>query len=107
MQAAYGPGGMDVLTDDMAGAFVVVTEDGCEFRVDLDERVVRTTGRGGSSPFARGEGEIVVLIELATCRVGEPMVLFIDLLVPGVWFTRRTTEPVERILRLSSGSLKA
>lgn len=100
-------GDVELLTDDMSGGFIVLTDDGCEFRVDLDERVIRMTRGDASGPFARGGGEDIDLLELAMCRLGEPMVLLIDLKVPGVWFTRRTTEPVHRILRLSCGPLKA
>lgn len=84
------------LTDEMNGVHIVETSDGTQLRVDLDGRVVTTYPVAGSS-IRRRRSEEVALILLATCRVGEPMVLLLDLDIPGVWFTRRTTEAVARI----------
>ncbi|WP_251449380.1 hypothetical protein [Microbacterium sp. Marseille-Q6648] len=86
------------LTDDMSGVHLVETDDGTVLRVDLDTRTVATFPTSGS-PIQRRSREEVDLVLLATCRVGEPMVLLLDLDIPGVWFTRRTTEPVAGILR--------
>lgn len=84
------------LTDDMSGVHVVETTDGSDLRLDLDARTV-TTYTATASPIRRRDSEEVELVLLATCRVGEPMVLLLDLAIPGVWFTRRTTESVARI----------
>lgn len=84
------------LTDDMSGVHLVETSDGTQLRVDLDARVVTTYPVAGSS-IRRRRSEEVALVLLATCRVGEPMVLLLDLVIPGVWFTRRTTEVVAHI----------
>lgn len=84
------------LTDDMNGVHIVETSDGTQLRVDLDDRVVTTYPVVGSS-IRRRRSQEVALVLLATCRVGEPMVLLLDLDIPGVWFTRRTTEAVARI----------
>ena len=89
------------LTDDMRGTHVVETADGTDLWVDLDARTV-TTFATPASPLRRRTREQVDLVLLATCRVGEPMVLLLDLDIPGVWFTRRTTEPVARILPTTS-----
>ena len=88
-----------LLTDDMLGRYVVSTNDGTEVQLDLDARTVRTFAGKAPAAFRRRNREAVELVLLATCRVGEPMVLLIDLGIPGIWFTRRTTEPVTRILR--------
>lgn len=85
------------LTDDMGGRHLVETEDGTFLRIDLDGRTAETLPASMETPFRRRRGEIVDLVVVATCRVGEPMVLLLDLNIPGVWFTRRTTEPVTRI----------
>lgn len=88
-----------LLTDDMPGTYVVSTEGGTKVRVDLDARTVRTSAGTAPAAFRRRNKETVELVLLATCRVGEPMVMLIDLGIPGIWFTRRTTEPVTRIIR--------
>lgn len=85
------------LTDDMAGRHLVETGDGTNLRVDLDFRTVESFAATAGTPFRRRNGEVLDLVLLATCRVGEPMVVLLDLKVPGIWFTRRTTEPVTRI----------
>lgn len=91
------------LTDDMNGVHIVETSDGTRLRVDLDDGVVTTYPVAGSS-IRRRRSEEVDLVLLATCRVGEPMVLLLDLVIPGVWFTRRTTEAVARIHRAGDGT---
>jgi hypothetical protein len=89
--------GEPFLTDEMGGRHLVETEDGTNLRVDLDSRTVETFAVTAGTPFQRRNGEVVDLVLLATCRVGEPMVVLLDLEVPGIWFTRRTTEAVTRI----------
>ncbi|MDZ8276368.1 hypothetical protein R2Q81_10465 [Microbacterium aquimaris] len=84
------------VTDDMTGVHLVETSDGTGLRVDLDARTVQTFPAPGS-PLSRRRVEEVDLVLLATCRLGQPMVVLLDLEIPGVWFTRRTTEPVARI----------
>jgi hypothetical protein len=88
-----------VLSDDMNGVFVVSTADRTEVRLDLDAHTVCTFATAGSSAFSRRDREPVELVLLATCRVGEPLVMLINLRIPGIWFTRRTTEPITRIVR--------
>jgi hypothetical protein len=89
--------GEPFLTDDMGGCHLVETAGGTSLRLDLDCRTVETFAANSRTPFSRRDGEAVDLVLLATCRVGDPMVLLLDLEVPGVWFTRRTTEPVIEI----------
>lgn len=92
-----------LLIDDMPGRYVVSTEDGTEVHLDLDARTVRTYPGTAPAAFRRRNREAVELVLLATCRVGEPMVLLIDLDIAGIWFTRRTTEPVTRIIHTGIG----
>lgn len=87
------------LADDMPGSYVVSTEGGTEMHLDLDARTVRTFAGTAPAEFRRRNREIVDLVLVGTCRIGEPMVLLLDLGIHGVWFTRRTTEPVTRIVR--------
>lgn len=99
--------GEPFLTDDMGGRHLVETEDGTHLHVDLDARTVKTFATTAETPFRRRNAEAVDLVLLATCRVGEPMVLLLDLEVPGIWFTRRTTEPVTRICIEAASPLRS
>lgn len=88
------------LSGVIAGAYAVSTSDGCRFLVDMDERL---TARLGSSDEVLIEAEQARsdrLLVVATCRIGEPMVLLVDRGLPNVEFTRRETASVTRIDRL-------
>ncbi|WP_313391619.1 MULTISPECIES: hypothetical protein [Microbacterium] len=91
----------DRLLDDMDGVFVVATEDGVAFRLDMDERRVTRTVEARTGHRAMLDSESAVLVAVATCRVGAPMVLLIDRNVPGVLFTRRTSGTVLNINQVS------
>lgn len=91
------------LTDDMPGTYLVSTDDGTRVRLDLDARTACTFAATGPAEFRRRNRQDVELVLLATCRIGEPMVLLLDLGIDGVWFTRRTTAPVTRIVRTRVG----
>lgn len=80
--------------DEMDGIFVVTTDDGVAYRLDLDERQVTRTVEVGTGVRAVLDPESAALVAVATCRVGAPMVLLIDRDVPGVLFTRRTSATV-------------
>lgn len=82
------------LSDEMLGQYVVSTEDGVDYLLDLDGRRLR---RVRSRDRGELDMETASLVMLATCRVDEPMVALVDRHVPGVWFTRRTTARVMRI----------
>lgn len=82
------------LSDEMLGQYVVSTEDGVDYLLDLDGRLLR---RVRSSDRGDQDMETASLVMLATCRVDEPMVALVDRHAPGVWFTRRTTARVIRI----------
>lgn len=90
---------MDSLTDDASGCYVVTTESASRYWLDLDRRLLRRV----SSPVfhallhLRRDGADVDLVEVVDCRLGHPMVLLINLNVPGVWLTTRESTPVVRI----------
>lgn len=84
----------DRVLDEMDGIFVVTTDDGVAYRLDLDERLVTRTVEVGTGVRAVLDPESAALVAVATCRVGAPMVLLIDRDVPGVVFTRRTSATV-------------
>ncbi|TFC16541.1 hypothetical protein [Cryobacterium glucosi] len=90
---------MDLLTDDATGQFVVATESGSRYVLDLDRRVLR---RAPGPVFQelrrlRRDGESIDLIEIVECRIGHRMVLRIDLNAPGVLVTTRISTAVVRI----------
>ncbi|WP_460800106.1 hypothetical protein [Microbacterium sp. GXF0217] len=80
--------------DEMDGIFVVTTEDGVAYRLDMSKRQVTRTVEVGAGVRAVLDPESAALVAVATCRVGAPMVLLIDRDVPGVLFTRRTSATV-------------
>jgi len=84
---------MRSLSDTSAGRFAVLTLSGSIYTLDLDQRVFE---RDAASPDhdLRRDGDAVHLIAVISCEVGEPMRLVIDLNVPGVDYTTRTTTPV-------------
>ncbi|WP_282847564.1 hypothetical protein [Microbacterium oxydans] len=87
--------------DEMEGVFVVATDDGVEYRLDMDKRQVTRTVEVRTGVRAVLDPESAALVAVATCRVGAPMVLLIDRDVPGVVFTRRTSAMVSTISQVS------
>lgn len=67
------------LTDDRPGTYLVSTDDGTRVHLDLDARIACTFARTGPAEFRRRHRQDVELALLATCRVGEPMELLLDL----------------------------
>lgn len=90
---------MDSLTDDETGCYVVTTQSASRYWLDLDRRLLRRVTSPLSHRFLRlrQDGEDVDLVEVVQCHVGQPMVLLINLNVPGVWLTTRESTPVVRI----------
>lgn len=84
----------DRVLDEMDGVFVVTTDDGVAYRLDMNKRQVTRTVEVGTGIHAVLDPESAALVAVATCRVGAPMVLLIDRDVPGVLFTRRTSATV-------------
>ena len=87
--------------DEMEGVFVVATDDGVEYRLDMNKRQVTRTVEVRTGIRAVLDLESAALVAVATCRVGAPMVLLIDRDVPGVVFTRRTSATVSTIDQVS------
>lgn len=92
MQIDNGPQGR--VLDEMDGVFDVATDDGVEYRLDMNKRQVTRTVEVRTGIRAVLDPESAALVAVATCQVGAPMVLLIDRDVPGVVFTRRTSATV-------------
>lgn len=90
------------LTDQDTGSYLVCTETGSRYLLDLDARTVLRvrTEIFGLTHALRRDGEDVHLLELVRCVVGAPMVLLINLFVPNVIATTRTTSVVVGIEQL-------
>jgi len=91
----------DRVLDEMDGVFVVTTDDGVAYRLDMNKRQVTRTVEARTGVRAVLDPEFAALVAVATCRVGAPMVLLIDRDVPGVLFTRRTSATVLTISQVS------
>ena len=99
---------MKSLTDEATGCYVVTTESGTRYWLDLTRRQLQ---RVPSPAFPgmlglRRDGEDVDLIEVVRCVLGYPMVLLINLWVPGVWCTTRESTPVVRIDSVPQGLVR-
>ena len=86
------------LEDDAVGRWRIITRTGTRYLLDLDRRLVRRQPdrSTGSAPM-RADGRNVALLEIVQCRVGLPLVVLIDLKVPGAACTRRITADITRI----------
>ena len=84
----------DRVLDEMDGIFVVTTDDGVAYHLDLDERQVTRTVEVSAGVWTALDSASAALVAVATCRVGAPMVLLIARDVPGVMFTRHTSATV-------------
>ncbi|MGH3704132.1 MAG: hypothetical protein ACRDT9_05835, partial [Agromyces sp.] len=80
-----------------AGVYVVTTETGSVYMVDLDQKLV-TRHRDQPDEYheLRRDEQPVTLLKLIDCRLGYDMRLLIDLKVDGVLHTTRATTPVLR-----------
>ena len=99
---------MESLTDDATGCYVVTTESGTRYWLDLNRRQLQ---RVPSPAFParlqlRRDGEHIDLVEVVRCLLGQPMVLLINLWVPGVWCTTRESTPVVRIDPVPEGLVR-
>lgn len=99
---------MESLSDDGAGTFLVCTMTGSRYLLDLDQRVFRRTPRDAwdETLRLRRDGDVIDLVELVRCVRGEPMLLLIDLDVPGVSMTSRETTAVVSIEATTSGLVR-
>src|SRR5690554_6465473 len=96
----------DALDHEAVGRWRVTTRTGTRYLVDLDRQCVRREpARGGSSTSMHRDQQDVDLLQLMQCRIGAPLVLLLDLHLPGVACTRRVSSDVTRIrLATSQGS---
>ncbi|WP_139415610.1 hypothetical protein [Agromyces laixinhei] len=83
-----------------SGVYVVTTETGSVYTVDLDQMLV-TRHRDEPDEYheLRRDEQPVTLLKLVDCRLGHDMRLLIDLRVDGVLHTTRATTVVVRIDR--------
>lgn len=93
---------MESLEHSTAGHYVVATESGSRYLLDFGRQIFVRLPRevDDLSLTLRGDFYQVRLLKLFACVVGEPMRLRIDLGVPGVLFTDRTTTAVLAITEI-------
>lgn len=89
---------VDSLRETRSGRFVVTTTSKSRYLLDLDASTMR---RLPALDIAvdrslRRDGEVIDVIALR-CSVGRPMLLVVDLHIPGTLFTRRQTTEVRSI----------
>jgi hypothetical protein len=96
---------MDSLSGRTTGAYRVMTTSAI-YLLDLDRMTVTRNPLQGDVTLRRlrQDSNPVNLIAVVVCNTLEPMVLDIDLGVPGVTLTRRTSTVVASIDPLSSES---
>jgi hypothetical protein len=97
---------MDTLNGTDSGRFLVVTSSESRYLIDLDDSTMR---RFPAMDMAvdralRRDGQSVEVVALKECTVGRPMVLLINLRVPGVLLTTRPTTDVRSIERMPEGA---
>ena len=95
---------MDSLSETRSGRFVVTTASNSRYLLDLDASTMRrlpaldmAVGRS-----LRRDGEVIDVIALR-CSIGRPMLLIVNLHVPGTLFTRRRTTDVRSTEALTGG----
>jgi hypothetical protein len=95
---------VDELADDGDGGWRVLTQTGTRYLLDLDRRRIRRLPAPGAlSTWMRRDGEELHLIELCQCRVGSPLIILVDLQVPGARHTQRTSDQIRRIRPIANG----
>lgn len=90
---------MQSLTSYSVGVWSVQTVTGTTYLLDLDNMLVvrRSDLSASDDSILRRDGAPISLIRLQHCEVGDRMVLVLDLQVPEVDFTARTSSTVLRI----------
>jgi len=84
--------------DEATGRFLVTTASGSGYLLDLDRRTLsRITRPGHPNHPLRRDGETIYLVEIVRCELGKPMLLLIDLELPGIVITSRISTTVVRI----------
>ena len=82
------------LTDDEHGCYVVETASGSSYTVNFGTRNVRRVAGEAAGERLRRDGDDVDLVEVVQCVLGRPLLLLLDLGVPGIWLTRRESTRV-------------
>jgi len=85
---------MQTLMDTASGAFYVTTVSST-YAFDLDLMIVRRRPdvHAHEVTAMRSDGEPIALLLLDDCTVGRPMVMIVDLKLPGIpWTLRASTE---------------
>lgn len=88
--------------DSASGAFWISTWSGARYLIDLDSNsLTRFPFIAGVDPSIalglRADQTPVTLLHIADCTVGRPGRFVVDLALPGIPFTVRTTTTVESI----------
>ncbi|QHO70344.1 hypothetical protein BHD05_12495 [Marisediminicola antarctica] len=94
---------MKTLMDSTTGANLVTTH-ASTYLVDLDRRVIKRTPRTHDADGAllRRDDELVMLVELRECTVGQHLEMILDLRVHGVPATLRRSSTVLSIEPVAS-----
>ena len=90
---------MNSLTDDAAGRWLITTMTGTRYLIDLDQRWVCRMPSAGVENSMRRDFHDVNLLRLMRCHVAGPLVLLVDLRLPGAMMTKRSSSPVRLIER--------
>ena len=90
---------MDSLTNDAPGRWLITTKASTRYLIDLDQRWVCRMPAAGVGNSMRRDFHDVTLLRMTRCQVAEPLVLLVDLRIPGALMTKRTSSPVTLIER--------
>jgi hypothetical protein len=93
---------METLMDSASGTFWITTWSGARYLIDLDSSsLTRFPCKVRADPnialWLRSDETPVALLHIADCTVGRPGRFVVDLAIPGIPFTVRTTTTVESI----------
>jgi hypothetical protein len=95
---------VDSLKEIRSGRFVVTTTSDSKYLLDLDASTMRRLPALDMAVdrSLRRDSEVIDVISLR-CSVGRPMLLVVNLHIPGILFTRRRTTDVRWIEALADG----
>jgi hypothetical protein len=95
---------VESLKETRYGRFVVTTTSDSRYLLDLNASTMRRLPALDMAVdrSLRRDSEVIDVIALR-CYVGRPMVLIVDLHIPGTLFTRRRTTDVRSIEVLAGG----
>ncbi len=97
---------MESLDEISEGRYRVATASGTQYEVDLDRHTLaRRPDCASAEPnYFRRDLELVKLLSVETCRIGECALFLIDLQLRGVAFTARRSTEVWSIELLPPGA---